>query len=217
MNDIKGVGEMVSRAVQVKDFTAVDVGGSYLVNWKYSDIIALTVEMQENLFEYLEVSVKREKLCIGSSKSFKTSGADNRPRVYIESPYLKAINLSGAASTGEWDKIKAENLSLILSGAANANISLEVGRLEIFASGACNIELAGNAGACEISASGACNVKAGEFQVREAKINVSGASNVNIACSDNLDAGVSGASNVRYTGSPAVKQRVSGAGSVKHG
>ena len=215
MSDIKGVGEMVSRTVQVKDFTALDVGGSYLVNWRYSGSIAVTVEMQENLFEYLETSVKNGKLYIGSSKSFNTSGANNRPRIYIESPNLESINLSGAASTGEWDKIKSESFSVITSGAANINISLDVGQLEILASGACNIVLDGNADTCKISASGACNVKAGEFQVREAKINASGACNVNISCSDNLDAGVSGASNVRYTGNPVVNQRVSGAGSIK--
>jgi len=215
MSDVKGIGEMVSRTFQINDFTAIDIGGSYIISYRHSQDCSVIVEMQENLFEYLEVSVRKGKLHVGSSKSFNTSGADKRPRVYIEAPYLESISFSGATSMGKWDKVNSQNLFISASGAVNIDICLEVEQLDITASGASNIKLDGNAGTVKISASGACNIKAGDLQARDTEIDVSGASNATIACSDNLDAGASGAARVRYTGDPAVTQRVSGAASVK--
>jgi hypothetical protein len=214
-NGITGKGEMISRSFQVDDFTGLDIGGAYLISYRNSLGISVTVEMQENLFEYLQVEVKNRKLHVSSSKSFNISGNNNRPRIYIEAPHLDAINLSGAAGTDEWDKITVESFFIDASGAANIAISLEVEQLDIKASGAAKLELDGNAGKANMSASGACKIKAGNLHTRESKINVSGASNADIACSDNLEVSASGASNVRYTGNPAVTRRVSGASSVK--
>jgi len=217
MNDVKGTGAMVSRNIQTEDFTAIDIGGSYIINYRRGQGCSVIIEMQENLFEYLETSVKSGRLYIGSSKSFNIREAFNRPRVYIEAPELEAVYLSGAANTGEWDKINAQSFLISASGAVNITLSLEVGELEITASGACNIKLDGSAGTAKISVSGACNIKAGDLLAKDTKVSVSGATNARIACSDNLDAGASGASNVRYTGNPVVTQRVSGAASVKRG
>ena len=213
--DIKGAGEVVSRDMQVGDFTKIDVGGAFVVSYKRGDC-AVSVEMQENLFEHLDIAVKHGKLSV-NFKSGKNISTGKSPHVYISAPVLDAIALSGAASTADWDKISAESFSISASGAAGINISLEAERLDLDASGAVTVKLSGSVGAAKMVASGASNIKAGDLEIKDAKINVSGASNAHVACSGSLDAEVSGASNMRYTGDASVNQRVSGASSIKRG
>ena len=211
---VRGSGSMVARDFDVEDFNALDIGGSYQVTWRQGDEVAVTVEMQENLFDYLRVSVRGDTLYVDSSRSFNTSSS-NRPRVYIYTPYLEMVDFSGAVSADNWDTVSGESFVISGSGAADVDIELEVENLEIDLSGAGDITLSGSAQTVDISVSGAADVTADDLQTSETSISISGAGNVDIAVADHLSVNLSGAGRVRYSGNPTIEQSISGAGQLE--
>jgi len=196
---VRGSGSMVSRDFEVEDFSALNIGGSYRVTWRQSDSVSVTVEMQENLFEYLQVSVRGDTLYIDSTRNFNTSSS-NRPRVYVYTPYLEMVDFSGAVSADNWDTIEGERFFINASGAANIDITLDVEMLDLDLSGAGDLTLAGTAHIVDIIASGAADISADDLQTSETSISLSGAGSVDIAVSDHLSVDLSGAGRVRYTG-----------------
>ena len=211
---VRGAGDVVSQSFQTGNFTAVDIRGVYRVFYRQSGEPSVTVEMQENLFEYLQVSVNDGTLLIDSDRDFNTTDA-NRPRVYIYAPQLTGATFSLAVSASEWDTIYAQSFFINAEGAANINIPLEVETLDINASGAVNLQLSGNAENASINVEGAVNVSANNLQTRNASIVLTGAGNVDIACSDTLDVVLDGVGRVRYTGDPVVNQSIFGLGTVR--
>jgi len=212
---IQGTGAMVSRAITVDDFNAIDISGGYVVIYRQSQTSSLTIEMQENLFEHIDVEVRGDTLHIGSGiRSISTTRA-NTPRIYIYAPYLGSASFSGAVDATDWDAISADSFSLVSSGAGNFGLALEVESLDIRASGSANIELSGNASNASITVSGSSDINAGALQTRDAEIRISGSGDAIIAASDSLDVNVSGSGRVRYIGDPDITQSVSGSGSVR--
>jgi hypothetical protein len=82
-------------------------------------------------------------------------------------------------------------------------------------SGASTVTLIGSAGRIEGDVSGATSIRAYDFMVKEARLSVSGASNVRVSVNGKLDIDASGASSVRYRGTASVRSNTSGASSVK--
>ena len=211
---VRGTGPMTSRDFEVEDFNALNIGGAYDVIWQQSDSVSVTVEMQENLFDFLRVSVRQDTLHVDSTRSFHTS-SENTPRVYIFTPYLEMVSFSGAVNAENWDTIEGESFTINGSGAANISISLEVETLDIELSGAGDFTLSGNAHTVNIIASGAAEVSADDLQTSNTNIELSGAGHIDIAVSDHLSVDISGAGHVRYTGNPTIDQSISGAGRLE--
>ena len=84
-NGVRGTGSMVAHDFMVEDFNSLDIRGGYQVIWRESDSISVTVEMQENLFEFLQVSVTDDTLYVNSTRHFRLTN-NRTPRVYI---YIK--------------------------------------------------------------------------------------------------------------------------------
>jgi len=211
---VQGTGAMVSRDFDINDFNGLYISGAFVVVYRNSATYAVTVEMQENLFEYLNVDINRQTLQIEASANFRTT-RNNTPRVYIYAPYLSSVSLHAAITTENWDTIYAENFSIDVSGASTATISMEVEKLEINVSGAASFDLSGSARDANITVSGAGDVNARQLQTRDARIQVNGASTVELAVSDNLDVSIAGVGTVRYVGNPQVSQSIAGLGSVR--
>jgi len=210
---VRGEGEIMVFPVETGDFTSVSVGGVFEIDYRQSSVRSITVEIQENLFEHLSFSVTDGLLTVRSETIF-TVDWNSTPRLTIYAPTLEQVIFSGASSTGNWDTLIAEDLSLHISGASSATIPIEANRLSVNISGAGNINLHGEADIVDFQTSGAADISAGELQTRIANISISGAGNVTIACSEELNATLSGAGSLRYIGDPFVTQRIMGVGSI---
>jgi len=209
-NIVQGTGPMVSRSFQVDDFAELEVGGgsSFTVIFRQSDNISVTIEMQENLFDFHEVSVRHGSLSVARATRDRIVYYYYRPRVYINAPFLTAINVNGALHAEDWDAIATQNFSIVSNGFVAISAPLEVDTLELDLSGASELEFWGDAHTVIITKNGAGSIIAGGLQTTEAEINLNGAGEVIIAVSDNLDATLEGVGNIRYIGNPIVTQNI---------
>ena len=211
---VRGTGELVSRDFEVEDFNALDIRGGYQVTWRESDSVSVRVEMQENLFEFLQVSVADNTLSIDTTRNIFRP-RNRTPRIYIYTPYLEGINFHGAVNAQNWDTIYGESFAIEGSGAINVEIQLEVVTVEVDISGAGSLDLSGNAEVANITTSGAASVSARTLQTRDTSIDLSGAGEVDVAVSDYLNVELFGAGVVRYTGSPTIERNIFGVGRLE--
>jgi len=214
LSSVRGTSDVVSRDFDVTDFTALNISGNYEVIWHQATDFSLTIEMQENLFEYVEVNVNRNTLEIRSTRSFNTTKR-NRPRIYIEAPSLDAVSFSGAITTNNWDSITGQSFSFESAGAVNITFDLQVESFEVSASGAGDFTFSGNSETVDITIAGASAISASDLQTRDTSISIAGAGNVDIAVTDDLTVNITGAGRVNYIGSPAIVSTILGPGRVQ--
>jgi hypothetical protein len=213
-NVVHGTGSRVSEDFTVSNFNGIDIDGDYVIIFNYSVENSVTVYMQENLFEYLNVSVQNEILRVNSDRPFSTTTA-NRPRIYVYAPALEYMSLSGAVTAEDWDTVNAHSFSVNASGAVSGTISINVSELDITVSGAADLELSGSASSAHISLSGAGNIEAENLQTENTVMIVAGAGNAVIAVSHSLTVTISGTGSVEYIGEPSVTQTIAGLGTVR--
>ena len=191
---IVGSGPMVTRDFEAEGFYSINITGSYVLVWRESSDVSVTITAQENILENLNITVRDQALRIDSHRGISvTSG--NTPRLYIYAPYLTGISVNGAVTASGWDTVRVQDFSVDVNGAANLTLDFDVESMDISISGTANINFTGN--------------------VSSAVVRLSGAGSVNIAVTDYLDVELSGAGSVRYTGNPTVTSRISGLGTVR--
>jgi len=135
--------------------------------------------------------------------------------VYVTVADLKKVNCSGASTMKSKGGIKFSDLEMIISGASDIDLTMDVTDLKMITSGASDIKLCGNAEKMNLINSGATEFSAENLKVKNAVVICSGASETSIYVSEDLDIKVSGASDVEYSGSPThVKKSVSGASKI---
>jgi len=212
---VHGTGDRVSRDFAVGNFTGIDIAGGYVVVYKNSQTNAVTINMQENLFDYLEVSVSSGGvLRISSTRSFRTTSG-NTPRIYVSAPYLSEIHIGGALTTENWDTIRTERLFIHAAGAADATIDMEVEELELVLAGAGSFDLSGTADTANFALAGAGSINGGSLQTRVAIVSIAGASTATVAVSDVLNATISGVGTIYYIGDPQINRTVAGLGTIR--
>ena len=212
MEGVDGNGKVVKETRNVSNFDAIKIGGAFDVYLKQGNSESLVIEADENLMDLIKTDVRGGTLVIDTRENIRNSKELN---IYITFRQLEKLNLSGAVEVKSDGKLKFDDLSIDGSGASEIDLELEVDKLSCDFSGASEISLTGSANYCSIDNSGASEVTAYDFVVKEYLIEISGAGDAKIHCTEVLEARISGAASIRYQGNPKVDSRVSGAGSIK--
>ena len=145
-----------------------------------------------------------------------TYTANTLARFTIASPHLRQITIQGAGKieTADNQTLTQPSLMLDISGAAKAELNLNVQTLTIDSKGASQLDLEGAAENVHITIAGASKVDAEELVAQVMHINCAGASVAEINAVRELWAQASGASKITYQGDPQIKQKLAVGGSV---
>ena len=134
----------------------------------------------------------------------------------IATPHLRKIIVQGAGKieTTDNQSLQLASLNLDLSGAAEADLLLNVQNLTIDAKGASKLELAGVADNLHVTIAGAGELEAEDLLAQVVHINCAGASKAEVHAARELWAQAAGASKISYKGNPDVKQKLAVGGSL---
>ena len=134
----------------------------------------------------------------------------------IATPYLREIIVQGAGKieTTDNQSLQLTSLNLDLSGAAEADLLLNVQNLTIDAKGASKLDLAGVAENLHVTIAGAGELEAEDLLAQVVHINCAGASKAEVYAIRELWAQAAGASKISYKGNPTVKQKLAVGGSL---
>ncbi|MFC1995633.1 head GIN domain-containing protein [Chloroflexota bacterium] len=222
--NVTGLGKLASWDFNYSDFTKIKVGYAFDVDIIRADSYLIRVTIDDNLYEYLDISKRGDTLQIGLKPNYNYDFKNIIHKATINLPDLEKLELSGAskakvdgfssshaidfdlsgASNADISRMKTGNANFEFSGASKASGSIEIadGRFDL--SGASSLELQGSANDIDIKSSGASHFKLSDFSVVDVKVNLSSASDAIINASGRLDADLSGASNLNYMGNPTL-------------
>lgn len=121
-------------------------------------------------------------------------------RAYVTAVDLKRLEVSGASYVSITGALTGDDLVMNISGASEVKGMIKASQLNLDISGASVARLSGTAKNALIDASGACKVNSYDLSVETCKASSSGASNIKVTVTGELNADASGGSNIYYRG-----------------
>jgi hypothetical protein len=233
---LKGKGPMEKQNRDAKDFTGIDLMGAGDVFVKQGAAYKVVVEGQKNILDILETVVDKGILQIKFKEGSWNVNFD-KLNIYIETPSVSSIELSGSGNMSLESAFNADNLDIKVSGAGDIKsvdglvakkLTVDIGgsgdvnlgtttatelSVSILGSGSCNVKGTGDKAQYTITGSG--DISAGEFKTKAAEAHTTGSGTINCHASESIDAQITGSGDINYLGNPpAVKSAVTGSGEI---
>lgn len=201
----------------VGDFSAIDISGGINLYLSQGDEDGVAVSASEiNHREHIKTSVENGVLKIWfQSDGWKYRSGNKKMMAYVSFKSIRALTASGASDIYVNEMIKADVLTLKLSGASDFKGTIETSKLNVDQSGASDATVTGKASVLDIKASGASNFKGYNLETENCTAKASGASDIKITVTKELYANASGASSIFYKGNGVSKEvRSNGASNI---
>ncbi len=188
---IRGNGQLKTEQRPVSDFSRIDAGGFYEIQW-HPGSPSLSITTDENLLGHIETGISGNVLKI---ETHDTIAPTHGVKVVITSSSLGGAELSGALRL-EAGPVSGDRFTLDTSGASKVTLAGRINRLVA-------------------SLTGASRLNAESLQAADVEISVTGAGNAEIFASNSVRAAITGAGKVSYAGNPkSVVKKVTGAGKI---
>jgi len=211
---VSGSGNVVTRQIPVTSFSKLEVSGAFTATVSVGSSEAVTVRVDDNLVDSLDVGVSGDTLHVGLKSGTSVTNATLEADVTVRS--LEALEGSGASTITLSDALAADTLSFTISGASRLSGPIEIERGSLELSGASEVELSGSATTLGVQVRGASHMNAMQLTIDQLTIDLSGASGADVSVTGSLSASASGASTLRYVGSPAIlRSETSGASAIQ--
>jgi hypothetical protein len=190
---IMGNGHIVTDTRPVSDFSEIEAGGGFQIEWR-SGPPSLSITADENLLRYID-----------------NQNVDHRLRLHSHGNIWSYHGIKVAISSSTRSGAK-------LTGAANLTANQLSGHsFAIESTGAAKVYLDGTVDELVTDMTGASKLEAGSLKTKTAEISSTGASHAEVAVSDSLKVSITGAGKVIYSGNPpTIEKHISGAGSIRH-
>ena len=213
---VNGSGRIATEEFGFRGFSRVDVSHAFQVEVVQSSSYRVTVRVDDNLQQHLQVEKRGDTLVIGL-KPYRSYNLRNTTlEAEVHMPDLRGIDASGASDVRISGFSSMKDFEADLSGASYLEGDITAREVLFEVSGASRVRLHGRAENLRLDASGASNLDLEEFPVEDADIELSGASEAEVVLNGTLDIEASGASRLYFGGSPTMgRVDLSGASSIK--
>ncbi len=208
---VRGDGDRVTKDFELDDFEKISIGlldtRLYLTQ---GPVYSVSVEMDENLFNYIGVDVRGSTLEIDTGRYWLLAPS--------HVPTLTELDIAGAGEFVSEGVITGDELDIDLSGASSGMLNLDYDEISLEVSGAGSAEVAGRADEFKADIAGAADIKARDLITQNANVSIAGAGSISVHCTGDLDVSIAGIGNCEYFGNPkTVNRSVAGLGSVESG
>lgn len=188
-------------------FDEVEINGYFEVKINKGDYLFKSQDNSE--FNY---SVVGSKLIVESKDS--DNFFNKKYTLELQLPELKELELNSAA-VAEIKGFDNERIDIKISGANKCKMDINPETLDLEINGAAKVDMNGSSNMLNLEINGASKLDGAKFQTQTAKVDIAGASKVELWVEESLDATVSGASVLNYKGLPEINSDVSGFSSIK--
>jgi hypothetical protein len=207
-----GKAEVISEAREVPSFHSIrlSVNGEVTVTQKKGQ--SLVIRADDEVLPRLRTRVKNGTLVISSIGGIRRSA---QLEIDIEMEEINGLSISGSGTIMVNDRIKADDVSLKISGSGDIFLELDANDIVTKISGSGKINLSGTVKSHTIDISGSGDTKAFDLLTDTTSVNISGSGDCMVNVTENLDVKISGSGDVEYKGSPKINFKGSGSGTVK--
>lgn len=204
----------------VERFSGIEVSGSVSLYLSQGSVQGVAISAGEAKYNNkIKTEVKNGVLRIsvegGVWNGFNWT--NRKLKAYVTVTDINRLEVSGASYASITGALKGDDLKLDVSGASEIKGMINVNKLNLDISGASVARLSGTAKDGLIDASGACKVNGYDLSIETCKASSSGASNIKVKVTGELNANASGGSNIYYKGSGIAKvMNASSGASIKN-
>ncbi|MGZ5481650.1 MAG: head GIN domain-containing protein [Pyrinomonadaceae bacterium] len=189
---VQGSGVRKTEKRDLPAFKSIETSGAFAIRVTCQQAASFEIEGDDNLLPLVKTEVRNGVLHIFNDGSYTATQAII---VRMALPDLEAISSTGAADI-QVTNVKNDQLTISWQGAGR-------------------IEATGETKFISISSTGAGKIDTSRLTAERAKVSVTGAAQVDVHASQQLDVTVSGVGQVTYYGNPGVVNKsVTGLGSV---
>jgi hypothetical protein len=233
-NRTVGSKNIETRQFDYSGFKRIEVSNAFTVMITKSDIYAVVVTMNDNLFDDLDISMNGDTLQIGMKSISHFVNTTQRAEIAL--PELDSLTITGACHAEVTDfqsnvsinlevtgasgmvinNLKAADTTIKIIGASYLSGSLVTDNGDFNLTGYSNIMLTGSAAKMQLDVIGASRATLADFIVENASVTAVGASNADVEAHGTLDLDISGVSTLIYGDSPTLgKVSVSGVSTLR--
>lgn len=138
---IKGSGPSRDKDYQVSGFHAIEVSNGFDVDLVQGNSEGLTLTVQENLLEYITVTVDQGVLKVYSDKNIM---ATQPMKAKITFKDIERVNVSGGGDIAGITPINVQKMDLGISGGGDVTTTLNTNELKCHISGGGDLKVNGN-------------------------------------------------------------------------
>ena len=207
-----GNGNVIEQSREVASFDIIKVQSGINLYLTQGSQPALTVRADENLMDKIVTKVEGNTLYLDIKGSIRKSKAMD---VLVTLKDLKELHASGGSDVYAEDGLKLEELKLFCSGGSDTRLKIEAERLECQTSGGSDAILSGTVNTLMVESSGGSDFNGKKLEAVNCKIQTSGASDVWVHATGEIEMEASGASDIHHTGgAKVVRSRASGGSDI---
>jgi hypothetical protein len=209
-----GPYEEITKTYPLANFDRLDMGSAFRIDVRQGPAFQVEVRGNRRDIDDLGLNVRNSTLEILYDRNrYRNRRYDMF--ITITMPTVRSVSFSGASRSTLTGFTDLQALSIGLSGASRSTAIVNATSLSADLSGSSDLVVTGTGNRLSGKLSGASRVDTYDFPVRQADLNLSGASTARVRVDDALTVQASGASTVRYRGTPRVNSSLSGASTVR--
>lgn len=211
---INGSGILRTESRTVPAFAAIVIEGSGNVTLSQENTQSLSVETDDNLLPLVKTEVRAGVLYLGFKEGVKPVRV-SQLEFLISVPELNAVKISGSGNLHATTLIRADALTLEISGSGGIYSELDVGRLGVTISGSGGITAEGKTDQLSVTISGSGSMQGRDLVSGAAEVTVNGSGEAVINARRTIAITVSGSGRVAYGGGAKATIKSSGSGVVQ--
>lgn len=213
---IKGKGEVITETRTTGAYNSISLAMSATVYYSPDTVYSLRINGQENILHQIVIEVEGNQLVI-RVKTGVILGSHDPVQVYITSPYVSGLDISGSGDIFTDKTWTVNDLSANISGSGSINIgSVDAGHISAKISGSGSIKAAsGKAVNEDLKISGSGTIDLRSVLAETVYSTTSGSGDTYVHATSLLDVTISGSGNTWYYGTPVINTHISGSGNIK--
>jgi hypothetical protein len=199
-SSINGSGKIVERDVEIDGFTSINAKGVYQLVVQQGKLFKVTVSLDDNLFNRIELSMERKtlKLVVKAPATFFPTAL----KVTVTMPQLLGLNLSGGASASISGFQSPEDFTLFLSAKGLLEGSIIAKDLIFHLSQGARVVLSGSGLKLELHSVDGSLLDMSKLDVMRADITLDEASEAVINVTGQIDVDLRNKSKLYFSGNP---------------
>lgn len=215
----KTINDPNAEVRNVSGFHAIRVSSAIDLYISQSGTEAVAVSASEEKYRdriRTEVDNGVLKIWFDNGSNWKLWNSGNKKlKAYVSVRQLDRLTASGACDVLIDGILRSNSLDVNLSGASDLKGNVEIGTLNMDQSGASDVTISGRTNNLKIGVSGASSFRGFDLETENCQARASGASDIRITITKELNAKASGASKIQYKGSGVIREiHSSGASSI---
>lgn len=195
-------------------FDELEVMGAAQIRFAQGSVDQVVVDGDEDVQREVRLELHNGRLQVRQAGTWRFWNS-RRLQLTVTARELKHLSVSGAADFVAAQPVKAARLVVDISGAGMARFDrLQADELRFIVSGAGDGQFTGVVEQLSVAISGKSNFRGEQLQAQRARVSVSGLGDVQLWAEKELTVAVSGVGTVDYWGTPTLKRSTSGLATV---